>query len=196
MAKKADASVEILDNYTGTAADLSGGPDIAQEPEEHVTDGEPCWCGEATVTEGGFEILPDEEESRPAPPARGKYPKLLQSLLAKGLAPGKPVMSIRVPEGDEPLLVAEGLKREGRRVGQGGFVVFRDHGRDSPWYIEAWVHPTKDRVVQVRTLRSSIGPGGGQSRWRSGRTCTDRRSPTSQGKCRNAVGREISPGCR
>lgn len=143
MAKKAEEAKEYpdpdYDNLTGTVADLTGG---------HVTDGGPCPCGPTTEVAGGFEILPEEPESRPNPPARGKYPKLLQSLLAKGLAPGKSAMSIRVPEGEEPLLVAEGLKREGRRVGQGKEVTGEPIWV-SPWYVEAWVHPTKDRIVQV-----------------------------------------------
>lgn len=141
MAKKAEEAKEYpdpdYDNLTGSVADLTGG---------HVTDGGPCPCGPTTEVAGGFEILPEEPESRPNPPARGKYPKLLQSLLAKGLAPGKPAMSIRVPEGEEPLLVAEGLKREGRRVGQ---IAGRGEILLNPWYVEAWVHPTKDRIVQV-----------------------------------------------
>lgn len=128
----------------------------------HVTDGSPCPCGPVTVTAGGFEILPEEPESRPNPPARGKYPKLLQSLLEKGLAPGKPAMSIRVPDGEEPLLVAEGLRREGRRAGQGPkLVAFRLGselaGEAVVWYVEAWVHPTKDGVVQV-LAKEGIAP--------------------------------------
>lgn len=139
MAKKSGVGKGYPDPDVCMSAGLPG--------QEHVTDGDPCWCGPVTEVAGGFEILPEEPESRPNPPARGKYPKLLQSLLAKGLAPGRPAMSIRVPEGEEPLLVAEGLKREGRRVGQGrpvypGLVM-------GSWYVEAWVHPTKDRVVQV-----------------------------------------------
>jgi len=128
------------------------------EASGHVTDGSPCPCGPMVVTTGGFEILPEEPESRPNPPARGKYPKLLQSLLGKGLAPGKPAMSIRVPEGEEPLLVAEGLKREGRRVGQAeGHPGQGQLDRRSLWYVEAWVHPTKDRVVQV-LAKEGIAP--------------------------------------
>lgn len=152
MAKKTEEVKEYPDpdynNLDGTVADLTGG---------HVTDGSPCPCGPTTVTEGGFEILPEEPESRPNPPARGKYPKLLQSLLAKGLAPGKPAMSIRVPEGEEPLLVAEGLKREGRRVGQNKMATVLAIGSDPSqgtfgvklWYVEAWVHPVKSGIVQV-----------------------------------------------
>lgn len=147
MAKKAEEAKEYPDpdynNLDGSVADLTGG---------HVTDGGPCPCGPTTEVAGGFEILPEEPESRPNPPARGKYPKLLQSLLAKGLAPGKPAMSIRIPEGEEPLLVAEGLKREGRRVGQAkaweGDLSVPISAHDL-WYVEAWVHPTKDRIVQV-----------------------------------------------
>lgn len=130
---------EILDNYTGTVADLPGAPDIARERE---------WLAPTGSALEGFELLADEEESRPNPPARGKYPKLLQSLLDRGLAPGKPAMSIWVPVGDEPLLVAEGLKRAGRVVGQRGSF-WGEPSRWGQWYIESWVHPTKDRVVQV-----------------------------------------------
>jgi len=131
-------------------------PDISMSEglpgQKHVTDVGPCPCGPTTVTTGGFEILPEEPERRPNPPARGKYPKLLQSLLEKGLAPGKPAMSIRVPEGEDPFLVAEGLKREGRRVGQSGMATWGSEALVSlkrGWYVEAWMHPTKDRVVQV-----------------------------------------------
>lgn len=137
MAKKAEEVVE------------QGVPDIAELPaEEHVTDGSPCPCGPTIETQGGFEILPEEPESRPAPPARGKYPKLLESLLRAGLAPGRPAMSIRVPEDEEPLLVAEGLKREGRRVGQAQIVPGVPSGLNL-WYVEAWVHPVKPGIVQV-----------------------------------------------
>lgn len=110
-----------------------------------------------TIAAGGFEILPEEEESRPAPPARGKYPKLLESLLKAGLAPRKPAMSIRVPEGEEPLLVAEGLKREGRRVGQQKGMFWGEPSRWGQYYIEAWVHPTKEGVVQVKA-REGVAP--------------------------------------
>lgn len=148
MGKKAEERAEERVSDIAQVPD----PDVCMSSglpgQEHVTDGSPCPCGPTTVTAGGFEILPEEPESRPAPPARGKYPKLLESLLKAGLAPWKPAMSIRVPEGEEPLLVAEGLRREGRRLGQGKEVAGAPL-RVSPWYVEAWVHPTKDRVVQV-----------------------------------------------
>lgn len=146
MAKRAEGAKEYPDpdynNLDGTVADMS-------VDREHVTDGDPCWCGPVTEVAGGFELLPEEPESRPNPPARGKYPKLLQSLLAKGLAPGKTAMSIRVPEGEKPLLVAEGLKREGRRLGASPGWVEGQEWLRFPWYVDAWVHPTKDRIVQV-----------------------------------------------
>lgn len=141
MAKRAEEVREYPDPDVCMSDGLPG--------QGHVTDGSPCWCGPVTETVGGFEILPDEPESRPAPPARGKYPRLLQSLLEKGLAPGKPAMSIRVPESEEPLLVAEGLKREGRRIGQKEGAFWGEPARWGQWYVEAWVHPTKDRIVQV-----------------------------------------------
>lgn len=141
MAKKAEEVKEYPDPGVCMSDGLPG--------QEHVTDGGPCWCGPVTEVAGGFEILPEEPESRPNPPARGKYPKLLQSLLEKGLAPGRPAMSIRVPEGEDPLLVAEGLKREGRRAGQGLRGAHAQVDGGWYWYVEAWVHPTKDRIVQV-----------------------------------------------